>query len=240
MQPRRPGQPPPSRRSSPPPPKKNNLPLILGAAGGGLVLLILLIVMMSGGEAPKKRKTEDVADKKPPPAAPRPDVTALENEGKSKCAAGMDKIMPRLKPDPSAPRDRVWADLESGLKLLNEGLAAYKSASDKGGKKYETGEFTRARQVALKVLCTEMEKEALTSCEKGHKIVLDCESLMSKSLEDAEKQKLITELESGKKLMDSGMALFARSNEVSGNTFDTNKYGQALKMVRGKLLELKQ
>ena len=36
------------------------------------------------------------------------------------------------------------------------------------------------------------------------------------------------------------MQLFDRSYQVSEHTFDTNKYGQALKMARMKLLELKK
>ena len=243
MQSRRPGPgSPSSRRAAPPPKKKNNLPLILGLSGGGLLFLIVLIVVATSGSKPN-RPAEEVVDTKKtaPPPPKKPDVSGLEAEGKSKCAAGLDKIRPRLTPDPSAPRDRVWADLEEGLKLLNTGLAAFKKATELAGKSYETSDFEKARRQGLRLLCTDLEKEATAACEKGHKIILDTEGLMTgKALEDADKKKLITELENGKKLIETGMNLFDRSYQVSENKFDTNKYGQALKMVRGKLLELKQ
>lgn len=241
MQSRRPG--PSSRRSAPPPSKKkNNLPLILGLSGGGLLLLIVIIAVASSGSKPARRTEEVVETKKAaPPPPPKPDVSGLEAEGKSKCAAGMDKVRPRLTPDPSAPRDRVWADLEEGLKLLNAGLAAFKKATELAGKTYETADFEKARRQGLKLLCADLEKEANAACEKGHKIILETQALMDgRTLADADKKKLIEALESGKKLIETGMNLFDRSYQVSENRFDTNKYGQALKMVRGKLLELKQ
>jgi hypothetical protein len=241
MQARRPG--PSSRRAVPSAPaKKNNLPLILGLSAGGLLFLIVLIVVATSGTKPNRRPEAVVETKKAaPPPPPKPDVSGLEAEGKSKCAAGMDKVRPRLSPDPSAPRDRVWADLEEGLKLLNAGLAAFKKATELAGKSYEIAEFEKTRRQGLKLLCADLEKEAVAACEKGHKIILETQSLMDgRALGESDKAKLIAELESGKKLIETGMNLFDRSYQVSDNRFDTNKYGQALKMVRGKLLELKQ
>ncbi len=241
MQPRRPA--PGSRRSTPAPAKtKNNLPLILGLAGGGLLFIIVLAVVMSGGSKPREREVvADTSKPKPPPPPPKPDVSHLEAEGKAKCAAGLDKIRPRLSPDASAPRDRVWADLEEGLKLLNAGLKAYQTAADKAGKTYDTADAVKARKQGIKLLCTDLEKEAQAACDKGLKLIQDCESLMTgKTLGDADKQKLIADLEGGKKLIETGMGFFDRSYQVSEHMFDTTKYGQALKMTRGKLLELKK
>ena len=244
MQPRRPspGAPGSRRSTPPPPPKKNNLPLILGGAGGALLLIIVLAVAMSGGSKPREREVvADTSKPKPPPAAPKPDVSSLEAEGKTKCAAGLDKIRPRLNPDPSAPRDRVWADLEEGLKLLNAGLKAYQTAADKAGKTYDTADAVKARKQGIQLLCTDLEKEAQAACDKGLKQIQDCESLMTgKTLGDADKHKLVTDLEAGKKNIETGMGLFDRSYQVSEHMFDTTKYGQALKMTRGKLLELKK
>ena len=245
MQPRRPSSgPPSSRRSVPPPKKKNNLPLILGLAGGGLLFLIVLIVVATSGSKPNRAAEADVDTRKtaPPPAPKKPDVTHLEAEGKSKCGAGVDKIRPRLTPDPSAPRDRVWADLEEGLKLLNAGLAAYKKATELAGKSYETSDFEKARRQGIKLLCVDLEKEGQAACDKGLKLIQDCQALMTQkeTLADAERSKLYADLESGKKSIETGMQLFDRSYQVSEHTFDTNKYGQALKMARMKLLELKK
>ena len=216
--------------------------MILGLAGGGLLLLIVIIVVATRGSKPGRvAETVVEAKKTAPPPAPKPDVSHLEAEGKSKCAAGLDKVRPRLVPDASAPRDRVWGDLEEGLKLLNAGLAAFKKASDAAGKTYETSEFEKTRRQGIKLLCADLEKEAQAACDKGLKVIQKCESLMTgKALEDADKQTLITDLEAGKKLIETGMNLFDRSYQVSEHMFDTTKYGQALKMTRGKLLELKK
>lgn len=243
MQPRR--QPPGSRRAAPPPPpKKNNLPLILGLAGGGLLFIVVLAVVMTSGSKPAREK-EEVVDRskpKPPPAPPKPDVSHLEAEGKSKCGAGRDKVKSRLNPDASAPRDRVWSDLEEGLKLLNAGLAAFKKAADLAGKTYETAEFEKTRKQGIQLLCTDLEKEAQASCDKGLKLVQESEKLMSQkeSLADGDRAKLAEDLGSGVKLITAGMSLYDRSHQVSEHTFDTNKYGQALKAARMKLLELKK
>ncbi|HEX7902188.1 MAG TPA: hypothetical protein VF950_30795 [Planctomycetota bacterium] len=217
--------------------------MILGLAGGGLLFVIVLILVATSGSKPN-RVVEEVVDTKktaPPPPPKKPDVSGLESEGKSKCAAGMDKIKPRLTADPSAPRDRVWADLEEGLKLLNAGLAAFKKATELAGKSYETSDFEKTRRQGIKLLCTDIEKEAQAACDKGLKVIQTCESRMTgKALEDADRQTLITDLEAGKKLIETGMNLFDRSYQVSDHMFDTTKYGQALKMTRGKLLELKK
>jgi hypothetical protein len=141
----------------------------------------------------------------------------------------------------AAHRRRVWADLEEGLKLLNAGLKAFQTAAEKAGKSYETSDFEKTRRQGIKLLCGDLEKEAQAACDKGLKVIQTCESRMTgKALEDADKQTLITDLEAGKKLIETGMSLFDRSYQVSEHMFDTTKYGQALKMSRGKLLELKK
>lgn len=247
MQPRRPAPGGPgSRRSTArpaAPAKKNNLPLFLGLGGGALVFLIVLAVVLGGGGTPAAREVAaDVGKPKPPPPPKKPDVSHLEAEGKAKLSAGSDKIRPRLSPDPSAPRERVWADLEEGLKLLNAGLAAYKKAAEVAGKTYETADAEKLRRQGIKLLCTDLEKEAQAACDKGLKLIQDCQALMTQqeTPTDAERSKLAGDLESGKKLIETGMGLFDRSYQVSEHTFDTNKYGQALKMARMKLLELKK
>ncbi len=242
MQPRRPA--PGSRRSTPAPAKpKNTLPLILGLAGGGVLFIVVLAVVMTGGNKPREREVmADASKPKPLPPPPKPDVSHLEAEGKAKCAAGLDKVRPRLIPDPAAPRERVWADLEEGLKLLNAGLAAYKAAAEKAGKSYETSDAEKARKQGIKLLCTDLEKEAQASCDKGLKLIQDSEKFMTQkeTLADGDRSKLSEDLGSGVKLITAGMSLYDRSHQVSEHTFDTNRYGQALKAARMKLLELKK
>src|SRR5262249_8608212 len=116
---------PPTRRGAGPAASaaKNPMPLYLGIGGGVLVLAIIIIVVASSGGEEKpgkvsKKEAKPEAAKKAPP----PDVSSLEATGKSKCEEGQRLIQPRLNPDPQAPRDRVYNDLENGLKLINEGL----------------------------------------------------------------------------------------------------------------------
>lgn len=236
---------PPTRRGEAPPqpPKKNNLPILLGGAGGGLVLLILLIVALSSGSPDKK-----VAGAKPPPKIdkpkppPPPDVSGLESEGKKKTQDGSLKVQPRLKPDPSAVKENVRKDLFDGIKLLNEGIAAYEEATRRAGKTYPIDDYRRTRARAIKALCDDdLEREGLANCDNGLKIIQSTTEMMSGKtvLTDDDKKKLKEDLQKAVNLIGEGMELYDRSNQVSGHTFETNKYGQAMKLARSKILELK-
>jgi hypothetical protein len=233
----------PTRRGSgPAAAPKNNLPLVLGIAGGGVVLLIVLVVAFSGSD-PKPEKAAKPKEAKSETAkkAPPPDVSALEATGKSKCEEGQRMIQPRLGVDPSAPKDRVFNDLEAGLKLMNEGLDAYKKAASIAGKKYPLEEFQKTRDRAIKVFCTELEKEGMKSCEEGLKIVKSTESRIvdTDKLSETERGQLYGEMKKANDLIRSGMGLFARSEGVSGRQFDVTHYTEALKVIRPKLAELK-
>lgn len=238
---------PPTRRGSGAPPAapapKNNMPMILGIAGGGVVLLIILVVVFSGGSDHKPAKAPREKDSKPEAArkAPPPDVSGLEATGKSKCEEGMRLIQPRLSPDPSSPKDRVFNDLENGLKLMKEGLDAYKKATDLAGKKYPIDEYTKTRDRAINIFCKELEGEALRSCEAGLKIIKATESRImdTNKLNDQERAQLYEELKKASDLIGSGMGLFSRSEAVSGRTFDITPYQEARKVARMKLPELK-
>lgn len=227
--------------AGPAPAKNNPMPLIIGGAVGVVVLVVVLIVAFSGGDEPKAEKAaKKTAKPEAVKKAPPPDVSGLEATGKSKCEEGQRLIQPRLNPDPAAPKDRVFNDLENGLKLMNEGLEAYKKATALAGKKYPLDEFNRTRDRAIKVFCTELESEGLKSCEAGLKIVKGSQSqIISNELSDDDKGKLLTELRKASDLIRSGMGHFARSEGVSGHTFDTTQYQEALKVIRPKIAELK-
>jgi hypothetical protein len=233
-----------ARRPAPgaPAPQKNNLPRILGIAGGVAVFIIVIIVIVMSGDDARPEKSAKAKDikvegaKKPPP----PDVSGLEATGKSKCDEGQRLIQPRLSPDPSAPKDRVRNDLESGIKLLTEGLDAYKKATSLAGKKYSTDDYQRLKDRAIKIFCTELETEGHASCTQGVTLIQSCASLMTgKTLSDEERTKLTGDLQKGKSLISDGMGLLSRASAVSGNTFETNSYIEALKVSRAKLGELK-
>ncbi len=237
------GRPPTVRLRTAPPPKKPPLPLILGAAGGGLLLIILIIALASssGGGPPKQA---DRGSPKPrlseAPRAADPEILKLEAEGKFKCEEGSRLVQVRLKPDADAPKENVRADLERGLRLLNAGLIAYERARTRSGKSYPVGEPTRLRDAGIRILCTDLEQEGQASCDTGLKTIQSCEGRMTGgSLTDEEKKLLRADLEKGMRLITEGLTLFDRSNQVSGNMFDTSKYGQARKAAAYKLGELK-
>src|SRR4029079_15916799 len=94
----------------------------------------------------------------------------------SKCEEGQRMIQPRLSPDPSTPKDRVFSDLEAGLKLMTEGLEAYKKATQIAGKKYPLDTYQSTRDRAIRVFCTEIEREGQKSCEEGLRIVKSTQS----------------------------------------------------------------
>ena len=233
-----------ARRSSAPAPAapaKNTMPLILGIAGGAVALLIGLVVAFSGGEPKAEKAVKPKETKSEAKKAPPPDVSALEATGKSKCEEGLRLIQPRLSPDPSAPKERVFNDLEAGLKLLNEGLDAYKKAASIAGKKYPIDAYQSTRDRAIKVFCTELEREGMRSCEEGLKLVKATESRIvdTDKLSEDERGKLYGEMKKANDLIRSGMGLFARSEGVSGRQFDVTQYTEALKVIRPKLAELK-
>ncbi len=242
---------PPTRRGGAPPagstraqapaaPAKNNTPMIIGCAAGGVVLVGILIFALSGGDESKAQKTSK-KDSAPETTkkAPPPDVSGLEATGKAKCDEGQRLVQPRLNPDPQAPKDRVYNDLENGLKLLNEGLEAYKKATALAGKKYPIDEYQRTRERGIKVFCTELETGGLKSCNEGAQLIQSCASLMTgKAITDDEKTKLAGDLKKGKTLISEGMALLSRASAVSGHTYETTQYQEALLVARKKLPEL--
>jgi len=216
------------------------MPLILGIAGGVVVIAIIAFVALSGDD-PKVEKAGKSKEPKAETAkkAPPPDVSALEATGKSKCDEGMKLIQPRLSPDPSSPKDRVFNDLESGLKLLNEGLEAYKKATAIAGKKYPVDDFQKTRERAIKIFCTELETEGMKSCNQGAQLIQSCASLMTgKEISDIEKTKLGGDLKKGKSLISEGMAMLSRASAVSGHTYETTQFQEALLVARKKLPEL--
>jgi len=236
------GRPPTGRIRPADPPPKPNLPLLLAAGGGSFLLVLVLIIVVASGRG--SDKTPEKAPPKPRPAAPPrvtdPEVLKLEAEGSFKCEEGMRLVKPRLKSDTDAPKDGVRKDLERGLRLLNEGLIACERARKRTGKDYPTAEPTRVRDEGLRVFCTDLEKEGHAACESGLKAIRSCEDRMTgRSLTDEEKKQLREDLERGIRLITEGMNLFDRSNQVSGNMFDTSKYGQARKAATYKLGELK-
>src|SRR5579859_7669025 len=219
---------------------KNPLPLILGGAAAAVVLAVVLIAGLTGeneskaDKAPRKDLKVEATRKAPPP-----DVSGLEATGKTKCDEGQRLVQPRLQVDPSAPKDRVRNDLENGLKLLNEGLDAYKKATAIAGKKYPIEDLQKLRDRAIRVFCSELESEGLKSCEGGLKIVKASQAQIidSNSLSEDGKSKLLTELKKASELIRGGMGLFARSEGVSGHQFDTTQYTEALKVIRPKIAE---
>ncbi|MBV8881474.1 MAG: hypothetical protein JO332_16025, partial [Planctomycetaceae bacterium] len=209
---------------------KNNLPILIGGAVAAVVLIVILVVVLGGGSEPKPEKAPK-QEAKPEAArkAPPPDVSGLEATGKSKCEEGQRLIQPRLNPDPQAPKDRVFNDLENGLKLLNEGLDAYKKAAALAGKKYPLDEYQRTRDRAIKVFCTELESVGKKSCDQGAQLIQSCAGLMTgKAITDEEKSKLAGDLKKGKTLISEGMAMLSRASAVSGHTYETTQYQEAL------------
>jgi hypothetical protein len=219
------------------------MPLLLGLAGGVVAIAIIAFVALSGGGDERKveRNSKKEAKAESAKKAPPPDVSGLEATGKSKCEEGVRLIQPRLSPDPSAPKDRVFNDLENGLKLLKEGLEAYKKATDLAGRKYPIDDYQKTRDRAIRIFCTELESEGQKSCEAGLKIIKSTESRIvdTNKLNDDERAKLYKELKEAADMIRSGMGLFARSEAVSGHQFDTTPYQEALKVARPKIAELK-
>ena len=86
-----------------------------------------------------------------------------------------------------------------------------------------------------------LESTGMRKCEEGVAVVQRCDPLMRKSeLSAGEKTQLQMELQKGKALLDEGMGMLDEANQKTNyqNKYDTTKFGQTLKLIRGKLLEL--
>jgi hypothetical protein len=196
---------------------------------------------MSGGESSERSGSsgKSRSSKEDGPTRAAPDVSGLEATGKSKCDEGLKLVESRATPDPSAPKDRVLDDLEKGILLLNDGLDAYKKATSLAGKKYDTGRFERARQVAVTMFCADLEKAGLASCDQGLALIKSTAGMLTgKELSDDDKAKLKQDLSKGKSLISSGFELMSRVERVSGRKFDNSQYQEALLIARKKLPEL--
>jgi hypothetical protein len=250
-----PGKPPPPTRRGPPtsaggphasparPAESRNTLLVLGIGGGLAALALVLYFVLAGGEehpaSPGGKRKEAPAEAAKPLIPP--ELPGLEATGKSKCEEGLRLVQPRLNPDPSSPKDRVRNDLEGGIKLLNEGLEAYKKAASLGGKRYPVEDARQARDRALRLFCTDVETDGQKSCEGGLRIIRAAESRIidTNKLSDEERSKLHDELKQAADQIRLGMGLLARSEAVSGHQFDVTQYQEALKVARPKIAELK-
>jgi len=232
----------PGRAQASAAPRRNNTPILIGGTVGAVALVGILIFALSGGDeakgekAPRKEPKAETASK-----GATPDVSGLEATGKARCEEGQRLIQPRLTPDPQAPKDRVYNDLENGLKALNEGLEAYKKAADLAGKKYPLDSYRKLRDQAIRVFCTELETQGQKNCDAGLKIVKASQAQIvdTNALSDDDKAKLVAELRKAQELLRGGMGLFERSRGVSDHQFDVTQYQEALKVIRPKIAELK-
>ncbi len=220
--------------------------MMAGLGGGALLLVVVLFFVFNGGD--EKKPVARRGDAAPAAAAEKPkavDVSALEEEGKRKCGEAekiCDAKAPQFKSAPPDQKEKLRAELESALKMLTEGLAAYKKAAELSGKKYDVAVYERTRKAALKVWSADVEKEALASCEDGWKTIQGLESLMSaetQGLSDDQRKQLQSGLEKAKKQIEHGMGLCSRCQDLTGEGFDVTKYGNAYKAAKMKLLELK-
>lgn len=218
------------------------LPILIGAGAAVLLLLILVVVLSTSGDGGRRPTARREA---PKPRAPSynpldPEILKLEAEGKFKCGEGRKLVEARARPNPDALKEDVRRDLERAIRLLNEGLTAYERVRQRTGKAYPVEEARRACEKGIQFLCADLEKEGQALCDAGLKVIQASESRMTgRVLTDEEKAQLRADLTKGVGLITEGMNLFERSNQVSGNMFDTSKYGQARKLANNKLGELR-
>lgn len=85
------------------------------------------------------------------------------------------------------------------------------------------------------VSVAELETAGLSQCNEGLGFIQGCD------YNSSDKTRLRSELQRGLDLLTKGMAKLDKANQLTNfqSKYDTNKYGQAMKLARGKLLELK-
>ena len=218
-------------------------PVMIGAAAGFALLLIIIIAASTGSTPPPRTPAADASPPRPAPKPILPNVSHLEDEGRTKCQEGAKIVRIRLQATAGSPREAVRTDLEKGLKLLFEGLKAYREATRLARKQYDIGDFELVHARGVKVLCDDdLEKEGHAKCDEGLAMIQSREAFMKggAKLSDEEQSSFRTDLERGIALIREGMNLFDRSYQVSGHRFDTRTYTKAQKAARIKVLELKK
>jgi len=223
-------------------PRKNNLPLILGGVGGGVLLIIVLVVALgSGGGGGTKKKEEAPAE--PAAAKPKPpDVSNLENDGKKKCEDGMsvcDAKGPALAGTAPDKKEPLRKEIEAAVKQIDEGLALFKKAKEIAGKNYNLDPYEKSKAKALKRWSADVEAEADKSCEEGMAIFKTTKPLWEQTLTPEQSTQLKEQLLKAKHHLEHANNLRERSQELTGHQFETREAGQAYKLLKNKLLELK-
>jgi hypothetical protein len=228
--------------------KPNNLPLILGACGGGGALLLILIVVLAtrGGGGGEEARGKGKADGGPAAAAKKaapPDVSHLEREAKEKCERGkktIDLESPSLAVAKGEPKEKVMKLVEGGLKDLKEGLEVYRKAAEIGQKTYRLEAYEKAFELGVDRYAKDLEKEATASIEEGLALVKSVEPLMTGTVPEERKPELKEKLQKAIDLISHGNNLRDRVFQVSGRQYEgAREAGQAYKIARSKLLELK-
>jgi hypothetical protein len=79
----------------------------------------------------------------------------------------------------------------------------------------------------------ELEEAGIRKCDEGLHLI------QRNEFSTSDKVTLRQDLQRGVELITEGTQLLDRANRISNNKYDTTKYGQAMKLARGKLLELK-
>ncbi len=120
----------------------------------------------------------------------------------------------------------IGGSIGGGVLLLIIIIAA---ASSGGGKKPEA---RKAAPRARAVNYDEMEREGLRKCDEGLRCVQSSEAFRN------DPSSMRAELEKGKNLITEGIALLDQVNQKTQRMFDTQRYGQALKLARTKLMEM--
>ena len=85
-----------------------------------------------------------------------------------------------------------------------------------------------------------LERAGHSKCERGTELVLrGVETAGRSPLPDAVRKEALTDLNKGMILLREGMSSFAKASEKTGQNYDVQRYLEALKMARMKVMELR-
>jgi hypothetical protein len=85
-----------------------------------------------------------------------------------------------------------------------------------------------------------LERAGVAKCEKGLALLKQAESLWTAgSLPDAERHRLLATLNQAREFLRDGMSSLAEATVKTGKNYEIATYQEALKVVRMKLMELR-
>jgi hypothetical protein len=224
----------------------NKMGLYIGIGVGAAVLILLAVVMLGGNdEEKKKKKVEEPSADEMDTSKPQWERMAAEGKRKCESAIGDVKAMSaelsgfaKLAAD---KRQEVLAKLQPINESRKVGFAKYEQAVGMSGGKLTKASFDalqRDWEVACGAIVKSLEREGVAGCEKGYTMLFSNQAKWTNEVPKAQQHEVHEMLRDGIDTIKAGMTCLSWINELTGGTFETQKYQSIMKAAIMKIKEL--